>query len=100
MPGTFLYFAYGSNMFTRRLTAPTPSAVDTRDEKRQSKLMAAMDDIQQRDGVANAVLCRHRRHPALGRSVIVEVSRILNRLEQPRYSQSKVMLDGSQPWGL
>ena len=25
-PGTFLYFAYGSNMFTRRLTARTPSA--------------------------------------------------------------------------
>jgi gamma-glutamylcyclotransferase len=29
LPGTFLYFAYGSNMFTRRLTAPsrTPSAL-------------------------------------------------------------------------
>jgi len=27
MPETFLYFAYGSNMFTRRLTARTPSAV-------------------------------------------------------------------------
>jgi gamma-glutamylcyclotransferase len=27
MPGTFLYFAYGSNMFTRRLAARTPSAV-------------------------------------------------------------------------
>jgi len=29
MPGTFLYFAYGSNMFTRRLTARTPSAMAT-----------------------------------------------------------------------
>jgi gamma-glutamylcyclotransferase len=27
MPGTFLYFAYGSNMFARRLAARTPSAV-------------------------------------------------------------------------
>jgi gamma-glutamylcyclotransferase len=27
MPGTFLYFAYGSNMFARRLLARTPSAV-------------------------------------------------------------------------
>jgi gamma-glutamylcyclotransferase len=27
MPDTFLYFAYGSNMFTRRLAARTPSAV-------------------------------------------------------------------------
>lgn len=27
MADTFLYFAYGSNMFTRRLTARTPSAV-------------------------------------------------------------------------
>jgi len=27
MPGTFLYFAYGSNMFIRRLAARTPSAV-------------------------------------------------------------------------
>ena len=27
MPGTFLYFAYGSNMFVRRLVARTPSAV-------------------------------------------------------------------------
>jgi gamma-glutamylcyclotransferase len=27
MSGTFLYFAYGSNMFGRRLTARTPSAV-------------------------------------------------------------------------
>ena len=27
MPGTYLYFAYGSNMFARRLVARTPSAV-------------------------------------------------------------------------
>jgi gamma-glutamylcyclotransferase len=27
MPSTFLYFAYGSNMFARRLAARTPSAV-------------------------------------------------------------------------
>jgi gamma-glutamylcyclotransferase len=27
MPDTFLYFAYGSNMFARRLAARTPSAV-------------------------------------------------------------------------
>ena len=27
MPGTYLYFAYGSNMFARRLAARTPSAV-------------------------------------------------------------------------
>src|SRR5271169_2701875 len=27
MPGTFWYFAYGSNMFARRLAARTPSAV-------------------------------------------------------------------------
>ena len=27
MPGTFLYFAYGSNMFARRLAARIPSAV-------------------------------------------------------------------------
>jgi cation transport regulator ChaC len=27
MPGTFFYFAYGSNMFGRRLAARTPSAV-------------------------------------------------------------------------
>ena len=26
MPGTFLYFAYGPNMFARRLAARTPSA--------------------------------------------------------------------------
>ena len=27
MPGTYLYFAYGSNMFARRLAARAPSAV-------------------------------------------------------------------------
>ena len=57
----------------------TVDMFDTRDVKRQSNLMAAMDHINSAMGRRTAVLCGGWRCPAVGRSIILEIAGVFHR---------------------